>query len=56
MVADMRRDFDALVLEEATTEARRREIAQIFATSSRLERAFWEMAYRLEQWPDLLDG
>lgn len=56
MVADMRRDFDALVLEEATTEARRREIAQIFATSSRLERAFWEMAYTLEQWPDLLDG
>lgn len=55
MVADMRRDFDALVLEEATTEARRREIAQIFATSSRLERAFWEMAYTLEQWPDLLD-
>ena len=55
MVADMRRDFDALVLEEATTEARRREIAQIFATSSRLERSFWDMAYTLEQWPDLLD-
>jgi thiaminase/transcriptional activator TenA len=55
MVADMRRDFDALVLEEATTEARRREIAQIFATSSRLERSFWEMAYTLEQWPDLLE-
>ena len=53
MVADMRRDFDALVLEE--TEARRRELAQIFATSSRLERGFWEMAYTLEQWPDLLD-
>ncbi len=55
MVAAMRRDFDALVLEEATTDARRREIAQIFATSSRLERAFWEMAYTLEQWPDLVD-
>lgn len=53
MVADMRRDFDALVVEEA--EARRRELAQIFATSSRLERSFWEMAYTLEQWPDLLD-
>ena len=49
----MRRDFDALVVEEA--EARRRELAQIFATSSRLERSFWEMAYTLEQWPDLLD-
>jgi thiaminase/transcriptional activator TenA len=53
MVADMRRDFDALVVEEA--EARQRELAQIFATSSRLERSFWEMAYTLEQWPDLLD-
>jgi thiaminase (transcriptional activator TenA) len=55
MVANMRRDFDALVLEEATTEARRHEIAQIFAMSSRLERSFWEMAYTFEQWPDLLD-
>jgi thiaminase/transcriptional activator TenA len=53
MVADMRRHFDALVLEEVTTEGRRREVGQIFATSSRLERAFWDMAYRLEQWPDL---
>jgi thiaminase len=38
---------------EATSEQRRRDIAQIFATSSRLERGFWEMAYTLEQWPDL---
>jgi thiaminase/transcriptional activator TenA len=55
MIADMRRDFDMLVMEDAATEARRREIGQIFATSSRLERAFWEMAYTLEQWPDLQD-
>jgi thiaminase/transcriptional activator TenA len=55
MVADMRRDFDALILEEATSEARRRELARMFATSSRLERSFWEMAYTLEQWPDLLE-
>jgi thiaminase/transcriptional activator TenA len=54
MVAEMRRDFDALVAEEVTTEARRAEIGAIFATSSRLERGFWEMAYTLEQWPDLL--
>jgi thiaminase (transcriptional activator TenA) len=54
MVAEMRRDFDALVEQEATTEARRAEIGAIFATSSRLERGFWEMAYTLEQWPDLL--
>jgi thiaminase/transcriptional activator TenA len=56
MVAEMRRDFDVLMLEEATSEVRRREIAEIFATSSRLERSFWEMAYTLEQWPDLLEG
>lgn len=53
MVGEMRRDFDALVEEEVTSEARRRAIGEIFATSSRLERAFWEMAYTLEQWPDL---
>jgi thiaminase/transcriptional activator TenA len=54
MVADMRRDFDALVAEEVTTEDRSEEIERIFATSSRLERGFWQMAYTLEQWPDLL--
>ncbi|MDH4113344.1 MAG: hypothetical protein OEV60_11825, partial [Actinomycetota bacterium] len=56
VVAGMRRDFDTLVAEEATNEARRREVAEIFATSSRLERSFWEMAYTLEQWPDLVAG
>ncbi len=56
MIADMRRDFDALVEQEVTTEARRREVGQIFATSSRLERGFWEMSYNLERWPDLLEG
>lgn len=55
VVTKMRRDFDALVLDEITTEARRGEIANIFATSSRLEHGFWEMAYTLEQWPDLID-
>jgi len=55
MVAGMRRDFDALVAEEVTTDARHQEIGRIFATSSRLERGFWEMAYTLEQWPDLVD-
>ena len=56
LVDDMRRDFDALVLEEATSDERRREVSRIFATSSRLERSFWEMAYTLEQWPDLLEA
>jgi thiaminase/transcriptional activator TenA len=56
MVAEMRRDFDELMISEATTETRWRDIAQIFATSSRLERGFWQMAYTLEQWPDLFEG
>jgi len=53
MVSAMRRDFDALVRYEASTERRRDEIERIFATSSRLERSFWDMAYTLERWPDL---
>ena len=53
MVAAMRRDFDALVAEEGLTAARRGELGQIFATSSRLEHGFWEMAYTMEQWFDL---
>lgn len=55
MIADMRRDFDVLVEQEVTNEARRRQVGQIFATSSRLELGFWEMAYNLERWPDLLE-
>lgn len=53
MVETMRRDFDALVANEVTTEVRHREISEIFATSSRLEHGFWEMAYTIERWPDL---
>lgn len=56
MVAQMRQDFDELVVHEATSEKRWRDVADIFATSSRLERGFWQMAYTLEQWPDLLEG
>jgi len=56
MVASMRRDFDRLAVEEGLGVAKRGELSQIFATSSRLERGFWEMAYTLEQWPDLLPG
>ena len=39
--------------DEAGTQPRRDEIGRIFATSSRLERSFWDMAYTLERWPDL---
>jgi thiaminase/transcriptional activator TenA len=53
MVADMRRDFDALAAEEGLSAARRGELGRIFATSSRLEYGFWEMAYGMERWFDL---
>jgi thiaminase (transcriptional activator TenA) len=53
MVGEMREDFDALVEEEADSEERRGEIGEIFAMASRLEGAFWQMSYSLEQWPDL---
>ena len=49
----MRRDFDRLALEEGVGSAKRAELGEIFATSSRLERGFWQMAYTMEQWPDL---
>jgi thiaminase/transcriptional activator TenA len=55
MVADMRSDFDRLVEEEVSGGGRREEIERIFATSSRLEHQFWEMAYTLERWPDLAE-
>jgi thiaminase/transcriptional activator TenA len=55
MVADMRRDFDRLVEDEASSAARFEEIDHIFATSSRLEHQFWEMAYTLERWADLAE-
>lgn len=53
MVADMRRDFDALSAAEGLTAGRREELGRIFATSSRLEHGFWEMAYAMERWFDL---
>ena len=55
MVAKMRADFDDLVAQEAASATRRARLAEIFATSSRLERGFWEMAYRMERWPDVSD-
>lgn len=53
MIDEMRSDFDEMMSEEAPSEARTSDIAHIFATSVRLERAFWEMSYTLDQWPDL---
>jgi thiaminase/transcriptional activator TenA len=56
VVADMRRDFDAMVGNGAMPDERRAELAQIFTTSLRMEWAFWEMAYTLERWPDAVEG
>ena len=56
MVASMRADFDRLAVEAGLGAGRREELTEIFATSSRLERGFWEMAYSVEQWPDLHAG
>jgi thiaminase (transcriptional activator TenA) len=51
MVAGIRSVFDELA--RRASPGRHPELSRIFATSSRLEHSFWEMAYRLEQWPDL---
>ena len=54
LVTNMRETFDDMAREEGPlSEFRRRELAEIFAMSSRLEGMFWEMAYTLDQWPDL---
>jgi thiaminase/transcriptional activator TenA len=53
LVDEMRDEFDATVRKERPHEARLASLREIFANSSRLERGFWEMAYTLEQWPDL---
>ena len=53
MVTGMRGDFDRSCRDAALDQSRRAELSRIFATSCRLELGFWEMAYRLERWPDL---
>jgi thiaminase len=35
------------------SDEKREQLAGIFMMSSRLEGRFWEMAYTLDQWPDL---
>jgi thiaminase (transcriptional activator TenA) len=56
LVGTMREVFDSMAREAHLGPARRRRLAEIFAMSSRLEGAFWEMAYTLDQWPDLRVG
>jgi thiaminase len=49
----MRETFDDMTRDGAVSDGKREELAEIFLMSSRLEGMFWEMAYTLDQWPDL---
>ena len=51
LVADMREALDAMASDAAPGD--RERLAGIFTMSSRLEGMFWDMAYTLDQWPDL---
>lgn len=51
LIASRRRTLDELAAQ--TDEAHRRRLLEIFRMGTRLERQFWDMAYRCEQWPDL---
>jgi len=53
LVLNMRETFDEMTREEAVSQRKRSQLADIFMMSSRLEGMFWEMAYTLDQWPDL---
>jgi thiaminase (transcriptional activator TenA) len=53
LVREMRQSFDEMAVQAGPGPQTRRRLAEIFATSSRLEGAFWDMAYTLDQWPDL---
>ena len=53
LVMNMRETFDDMTRDGAIGEEQRQELAEIFMMSSRLEGMFWEMAYTLDQWPDL---
>jgi thiaminase/transcriptional activator TenA len=50
VVATMRSDFEAMAAAVGDGELER--LSSLFTTSTRLERAFWDMAYDLERWPD----
>ena len=53
LVMNMRETFDEMTRDGAIGDEQRQELAEIFMMSSRLEGMFWEMAYTLDQWPDL---
>lgn len=51
LVAEMKGRLDDLAA--GLREADLRRLSDLFTTSVRLERAFWDMAYNCEQWPDI---
>ncbi len=53
LIAARRRTLDELA--DGIGGAHRRNLSDVFTMSTRLERAFWDMAYSFEQWPDLVD-
>jgi thiaminase (transcriptional activator TenA) len=53
LVMNMRATFDGMTRDGAVSDEKRRQLAEIFMMSSRLEGLFWDMAYTLDQWPDL---
>jgi thiaminase (transcriptional activator TenA) len=56
LVLNMRETFDEMTREGVVGDDKRRQLADIFTMSSRLEGLFWEMAYTLDQWPDLVNA
>ena len=50
LVERMKDELDALARREGADRAR---LSETFKTGARLELGFWEMAYGLEQWPDV---
>ena len=56
LVANMRATFDEMTRDGAVSDEKREQLAEIFTMSSRLERMFWDMAYTLDQWPDVSCG
>jgi thiaminase (transcriptional activator TenA) len=53
LVVNMRETFDDMTREGAVGDDKRKQLTEIFTMSSRLEGMFWDMAYTLDQWPDL---
>jgi thiaminase/transcriptional activator TenA len=51
IVAKMRSDFE--LLAAGASDATIRRLSELFTTSVRLERGFWDMAYGIVHWPDV---